>query len=250
MSLSDELLRLGDSARHLNAGSDTLNQSINRIDALLGRLNVGFEYVHARPLAETTETDPAGKRVINLAYLGYLKVGRGFHLAVRSTKVLESRLQLATESPGAVVPLLDAPRRLRFAAVDLLPELVAGLAHQVDEMVSAMERRQATADALLSNLERVTSDSSGRWARPDDLPGRAPVQALPPVVAPPEPVAPAPPVASAPAPARRMTMPPLSRVAAARTEFYPGTSTPDPKAGRKTMPIGSDTLRRVQKDEA
>ncbi|MEM6994945.1 MAG: hypothetical protein AAF721_30815 [Myxococcota bacterium] len=165
MGITYELQRLGNSARRLNAGSDSLNESIERIDALLGKLNVGLEYVHPRPLAENSIVDDSGKRVIELMYVGYLKVDRRYHLAVRTTKVLESRLQLATQSPGKVTALLHSPRQLRFAAVDILPELVAGLAAQVDEMVAAMTRRQETADSLLRNLESIAGKSELKCRR-------------------------------------------------------------------------------------
>jgi hypothetical protein len=108
-----------------------------------------------RPLTETVTLDREGKRTIELAYVGYLRVQKGYHLAIKTVKVLESKRAFATETPGQVVPLLSAPRRLRYAAVDVLPELVGGLAEQVDEMVGAMQRRCDTASALLDRLERI-----------------------------------------------------------------------------------------------
>lgn len=155
MAITQELHRLGHSSRRLNDGSEQLNQMIASIDGLLERLMIGLDYVLPRPIAEHTSYDAQGKRVIELSYLGYLKVQRGYHLAVRTTKVVESRLAMATETPGQVMLLLDAPRRIRYAAVDLLPELVAGLAEQVEDMVSSMERRCQIAHGLLENLERI-----------------------------------------------------------------------------------------------
>lgn len=215
MSITVELQRLGDSARRLNADSDSLNEAIKRIDALLGQLNVGMEYVHPRPLEERSVVDESGKRVIELIYGGYLKVDRGYHLAIRTTKVLESRLQLATQTPGTTTALLHAPRQLRFAAVDILPELVSGLAAQVDAMVAAMRRRQHTANSLLRNLEAVAAslDSTSGEAR---RPAGAPVR-------------------NGPRPGPK---------------HGPGKrETPVVRDGRrKTAPIGSGALRRLQDD--
>lgn len=249
MSITDELYRLGNSARRLNAGSDSLNEAIDRIDKLLGKLNVGLDYILPRPLAEHSSVDPNGKRVIELVYVGYLKVDRSYHLATRTTKVLESRLQLATQAPGTVVALLHAPRQLRFAAVDVLPELVAGLAAQVDEMVAAMKRRQETAESLLRNLEAIASDSSGSWTA-------APDNAIP----------------AAGSSASMQFDPSASQSGVAhedsgRTQYYPGTestqktpisaivpdSTPADRAAggpRKTVPIGSGALRRMQQGKS
>jgi hypothetical protein len=161
MAITQELYRLGNSAKRLNDGSDELNKMIASIDDLLGRLMIGLDYVHPRPLAEHTTFDQTGKRCIEVAYVGYLKVKNGYHLAIKSVKVLESKMAYATASPGDVQSLLHAPRRLRYAAVDLLPELVAGLAEQVEDMLGAMERRCQIAAHLVSNLEDIAG-------RPDE----------------------------------------------------------------------------------
>ncbi len=155
MPITDKLFRLGSAARQLNDGSDQLNRLVSEIDQVLGRLMIGLDYVHPRPLHELVAIDGDGKRVTELAFVGYLKVQGGYHLAIKTVKVLEAKSQAATEQPGALAPLLSAPRRLRHAAVDLLPEVVSGLAAQVDEVVGSMERRCATAKALLDHLHGV-----------------------------------------------------------------------------------------------
>jgi hypothetical protein len=168
MAITDELQRLGNSAQRLNAGSDQLNRLIERIDELLSQLMIGLDYVHPRPIDETTSADHNGKRVIELSYVGYLRTSRSYHLAIKTVKVLESKLAVATQNPGEVVPLLAAPRRLRYAAVDVLPELVAGLAAQVEEMAGSLERRCQTAESLVRNLEAVAQHGGSLHARPED----------------------------------------------------------------------------------
>jgi len=159
MAITDELHALGAAARRLNDGSEQLNRLIARIDELLGRLMIGIDWFHPRPLSESVSFDREGKRVIELAYLGYCRVQKSYQLAVKTVKVLESKLALATESPGEFVPLLQAPRRLRYAAVDQMPELVTGLARQVAEVAGAMERRCATAQSLAQQLEQMCAAS-------------------------------------------------------------------------------------------
>lgn len=161
MAITDELHRLGGSARRLNAGSDQLNRLIERIDELLARLMIGLDYVHPRPVDETTSMDHNGKRVIELSYVGYLRTQRTYHLAIKTVKVLESKLAIATTNPGEITPLLAAPRRLRYAAVDVLPEVVSGLAAAVDEMVGTLERRCHTAQSLVQHLEQVAAGHGG-----------------------------------------------------------------------------------------
>lgn len=156
MAITQELYRLGASAQRLNNGSDQLNEMIASIDDLLGRLMIGLDYVHPRPLAEHVSFEGnTAKRNIEIAYVGYLKVNRGYHLAIKTVKVMESKVAYATESPGDVVALLQAPRRLRYRAVEQLPELVTGLAEQVEDMVGAMDRRCQIASGLLQHLEQI-----------------------------------------------------------------------------------------------
>lgn len=155
MPITQELYRLGNSTERLNHGSEQLNHMIAGIDGLLERLMIGLDYVYPRPVAEFTTIDANGKRVIEVSYLAYLRVQRGYHLSIKTVKVLESKLSAATESPGVVVPLLQAPRRIRYQAVELLPDLVAGLAEQVDEMVDAMDRRCQIAFGLMQHLQQI-----------------------------------------------------------------------------------------------
>ena len=155
MSITDKLVSLGHTSRRLNEGSDHLNRTVARIDRVLGELMIGLDYVYPKPLREQVHVDGSGKRVIELCYLGFLKVQNGHHLAVKTVKVLESRLSAATEDPGRIVPLLQAQRTLRHRAVDVLPDMISGLAAETEEVVASLERRCATADALLSHLEGV-----------------------------------------------------------------------------------------------
>lgn len=155
MPITQELYRLGQSARRLNDGSEQLNRSIATIDGLLGRLMIGLDYVHSRPLAEHVSLDHAGKRIIELSYVGYFRVKGGYHLALKTVKILESKRAMATETPGDVVALLDAPRRLRYQAIELLPDVVAGLAEQVEDMLGNMERRRQIAEGLVQHLQEI-----------------------------------------------------------------------------------------------
>ena len=160
MPITQELHALGQAARRLNDGSEQLNALIARIDALHGRLMIGMDYVHPRPLAESVTYDRDGKRAIEMAYLAYCRIGKVYALAIKTVKVHESKRALATESPGEFVPVLQAPRRLRYAAIDVLPELVAGLSAQVEEVAEAMARRCAVAESLARRLEEMAGPSA------------------------------------------------------------------------------------------
>jgi hypothetical protein len=162
VGITEQLFQLGQAARRLNDGSVQLDRCLAEIDRALGRLMLGLEVQLARPIAEIVHVDRDGKRIIEVSYLGYLRftgtgsgtaqAGSGFHLGVRTVKVLEGRRVPEGEQTPQITPLLEAPRAIRHAAVDHLGELVAGLAAQVDEMVEHIERRQALAAAILAEL--------------------------------------------------------------------------------------------------
>lgn len=160
MGVTEELYRLGQSARRLNDGSDQLDRSLEEIDHALSRFTLGFEFQLPRPIAEQAHHDRDGKRIIEVSYLGYMQLepvdgaAPEYHLAVKTLKVFEGR-RTEGEQPGRVLPLLEAPRAVRHAAVDHLTLLVAGLAGQVDEMNTHIERRIGIATAILGTLGEV-----------------------------------------------------------------------------------------------
>ena len=116
------------------------------------------------PLAESQSTDTGGKRTIELAYLGYLSVRGQYHLVITTVKIMEDKAAMANQTPGSVIPLLTAPRALRHAAVDVLPDLVDAISSQIHELVSQVERRCETAQGLLEELRELEVTASGTRA--------------------------------------------------------------------------------------
>jgi hypothetical protein len=160
VGITEQLFHLGQAARRLNDGSDRLDRCLAEIDRALGRLLLGVELQLARPIAEVVHHDRDGKRIIEVNYLGYMRfagsderrAGGGFHLGIRTVKVFEGRHAPEGEPPPRVTPLLEAPRAVRHAAVDHLPDLVGKIAAQVDEMVAHIERREAIAESILATF--------------------------------------------------------------------------------------------------
>ena len=171
MALTKRLQTLSLSARRLNDGSDELNKLIAQIDEVLHRLRISMDFIHPRPLQEHTTTSAHHKRTIELSYLAYLRVDDGHHLVVKTVKIMEDKAAVANESPGSVTPLLHAPRHLRHAAVDVLPELVDALSSQIGDLVSQMERRCETARELLDELNALEASLSGTRPVPEGLEG-------------------------------------------------------------------------------
>ena len=155
MGITEGLYKLGYAANRLNEGSDHLNGLLAQIDDALGRLNVGMDYTHPRPLLEEVSAGADGKRVITLGYLSYARLNGRHRLVFRTYKVLESRRDSGHEEPGVAVPLLDAPRIIRHEAVDLLPDLVGGIVARVEDVLGKLERRRQVAQNVLAQLEEM-----------------------------------------------------------------------------------------------
>ncbi len=172
MSITDGMYQLGHAARKLNRGSDELNLVLTQIDETLGRLGIGMDYTLERPLIEDVNVGPDQKRVIELGYLAYGRHKGRFRLLYKTLKVLEARRDLSRQSPGSVIPLLEAPRRIRHRAIDQLPELVGGLANSVDDVLNQLERRKEVAANVLSQLQQMLYDgeSPSRPAAPSSRP--------------------------------------------------------------------------------
>lgn len=161
MHTQDELSKLGVIARRLHAGADRLDQTLTRIDAALQALHLNIEYTHPRPVCERTTRDGKGKRVIEISFLGLLRLGQRHGLAIKTVKVLESRRAAATEQPGRVSPLLVAPRPIRHAAVDILPALVSGVTSEMSAIIEHLSRRSDVADKLLVQLVAASEPTVG-----------------------------------------------------------------------------------------
>ncbi|PRP90004.1 hypothetical protein ENSA5_68860 [Enhygromyxa salina] len=166
MGVTEQLFRLEQVARRLNDGSDRLDRSLVEIDRALGRLMLGFEYQLPRPISETVHHDRDGKRVIEVSYLGFLRMAptlgdssgsSEFHLGVKTLKVFEGR-RVDDEQPGRVVPLIEAPRAIRHAAVDQIAALVDALASEVEAMAEHIERRNQVASTILNTLTPPKDD--------------------------------------------------------------------------------------------
>ena len=157
MGITDGMYQLGKAAQRLNHGSDELNRTLASIDEILGRLGIGMDYTHPRPLHEDTQVGPDQKRIIEMGFLAYGRHKGQFRLLYRTLKVLEGRKAMANEGPGSVQPLLEAPRRIRHLAIDHLPELVGGLADSVDSVLNQLDRRKEVASQVLAQLEAMLS---------------------------------------------------------------------------------------------
>jgi len=156
MPITEELTKLGQSVRRVNDGSDELVGLIRGIDRMLGEMALPFDYLHPRPLQETTKVGQGGKRVIEVVYLGVMPVRGARRLAIKMVKILESKAAVAHPGGGgAVMPLLDAPRPLLHVAADHLGEVVRAIIGEIDELAEQVERRGGAAKEALRELAKA-----------------------------------------------------------------------------------------------
>ncbi|MEZ4383472.1 MAG: hypothetical protein R3A79_19235 [Nannocystaceae bacterium] len=159
MPITEELTKLGQSVRRLNEGSAEIDALVAAIDARLGALAIPFDYLHPRPLRETTTVGAGGKRVIEVAYIGFLPYHGQRCLVVKTVKIHESKAAAVAAQGGSLTPLVQAPRGLVHATVDVLGEVVRAIRSQLDELAAQVDRRAAAAQRALAELEG--SDGAG-----------------------------------------------------------------------------------------
>jgi hypothetical protein len=153
MPITEELTKLGQSVRRLNEGSAEIEALVAAIEGKLGELAIPFDYLHPRPLRETTTVGAGGKRVIEVAYVGFLPLLGARQLVVKTVKIHESKAAAVAPQGGSLTPLLSAPRALVHATVDVLGDVVRAIRSQLDELAEQVERRRAAAERALDELE-------------------------------------------------------------------------------------------------
>ncbi|TPV93274.1 MAG: hypothetical protein B7733_21280 [Myxococcales bacterium FL481] len=144
--------KLGQAHERLAAGDARLDALIAALDDGLARIDIGLDYMHPRPLAEAVSRDETGKRIIELTYLCYRPVHGRRRLAVRTIKVIESKVALAATAPAQVVALRAAALPLRQAAMEVLGEMLRGLTAEVERLADRLEHQCDTANRLVQGL--------------------------------------------------------------------------------------------------
>lgn len=163
MPITEELTALGQSVHRLGERSQEIIELVRAIDRILGELMPATElkYLHPRPLMEMAKVSRGGKRVIEVAYLGVMRLDGRHQLVIKQVKILESKAAIASQGGGSVMPLLKAPRAAVFAAVDELGELVRVIREQVDGLAEEAERLRDAARAAHDDFSRPFGIGAG-----------------------------------------------------------------------------------------
>lgn len=134
-------------AEKLNKGTDDLNAVIEGVDSKLGTFRVGVSIWHDLLLCcDRSEHEDRGW------FVGYTKVGEGWHLAAKPVRIFEKPIQheafpggtcTVTEATGPIVKLTSAPRMVRIEAAPLLVVIVDMLCKKVEEFLRDIEETKA-----------------------------------------------------------------------------------------------------------
>jgi hypothetical protein len=137
VELSKLLTDLEKTAKALNDASGRVNSILLSCENKIRTSNLGIEVWLENPvdLSDDSEIEP---QIVTSAKLGFAKVDNIWCLVTRITPFVNT-----TNKP---VPLLQAPRKVRMGALELLPNLVRALSERAAKRLAAIE----TAEKLVS----------------------------------------------------------------------------------------------------
>lgn len=149
-------------AKRLNAATNDLNASLQNIQDRLNVLAIGVEVwldasLHESPYRQVLNDhdEPTREREFTADELGYGRLGNGWALLVRERRYVHAgpggyggRTLSEFDDGNQETPLLRASKKLRLAAVPLIPRLVDALKAEAEKQLAAIEEAKKIADSL------------------------------------------------------------------------------------------------------
>jgi hypothetical protein len=142
--------QIADAAGVLNSVSDQLQQPVAIVEAALKRLNVGIETWIAFSRADDEDHDH-----VWLDEIGYGKLGGKWGVAIRQGHGDSCG---DWEYTGQWL-FAEAPRALRLASIDKLPELLERLAAEAKKTADELNEKLAAATQIAKAIERLAADA-------------------------------------------------------------------------------------------
>jgi hypothetical protein len=142
------LSRLSEAAGRLNRASDSINQRIANVEARLVEANIGIDAWLQHPLASSEIARSIhGDDSWSSQFLGYTKVDGEWCLAVKVSRFEHGHFQGDSSAryqneykEADPVRLARAPRDIRIAALEQIPELVQLLTEEADRRAETIEK--------------------------------------------------------------------------------------------------------------
>ena len=151
-TLSDEfaskLAALDTTAARLNKASNSINDSILTVENFVAGLGVGLEvWLRTAVTKGDAEGSPRGESVWSEQRLGYSRLNGKWCLALKWFRVHTGFFEGDTNCPyqneysdGEAIPLTQASREARIAALGLLPDLVSELNAAAETALEKIEK--------------------------------------------------------------------------------------------------------------
>lgn len=136
-------------AARLNEVSDSANQALSTIEKRLSKLNIGLEFWHSEPVDEADSEGDVGphktiSRVVQL--LGLARIGGSWCLALKPVRLVDGFYGGDLNCPyqnqfadGPPVALLSSSRKLRLAALKMMPNFLSELSRYIATAATEIE---------------------------------------------------------------------------------------------------------------
>lgn|SRR5262245_1061994 len=140
-------------ASRLNEESNSVNTLLAKIEGQLVSANAGIEtWLTGQPLSSSDASGSTeGETAWTEQCLGFAKLNGKWCLAVKSIRVVSGFFEGDTNCPytnkyvnNSPVPLAQAPRALRIAALELLPELIKQLTEETESATAQIRDSKVT----------------------------------------------------------------------------------------------------------
>lgn len=144
--MSNSFARLEKLSAQLNKSSDSVSDTLKRLESKLATLRLGVEVWLDKPLCVEPLTDSNGKTMeIISTFLGYAKVDGTWHIAIQNDFELTTTGDPSGDHPQAIQ---QASREERIMALQRIPELIKAIEAKAEGELKKIESALAIIDSL------------------------------------------------------------------------------------------------------
>lgn len=151
--LADALGRLTAAAAQLNSESDTLNATIRSVEDQIVDSQIGLEVWLDRCVASEEGEAHGDTSTWTSQFIGFARLDGDWCLAVKTRRFETGFFEGDTSCPytnqsavGKPIPLSQASRQLRIAALTQLPDLLEALASEATASTEVIKKARALAE--------------------------------------------------------------------------------------------------------
>ena len=162
--VASSIVRLSSAAHDLNEASGELGQAITAIDTVLQALNIG---VPTWTTIEKGNDEPNGDYFWSRD-IGYAKVSNRWGIALRT---VSGNCNAPNEERCDSWPFNDAPRWLRIAAVEKIPDMLEALIKSAEETTREIKAKTAKANQFATAIAQAAGKKPAKRGTLAELAG-------------------------------------------------------------------------------